>query len=342
MRMSKAGVERGGYFLTLGSLNHMLRNRVYVGEVAYKGAVYPGQHVGILDRELFDQVQSIMDTNRRRWKDVVGSRTVFRLKGLIFDDNGFRMTPSHTQKGAKIRYRFYVSRAVTGKDRGPAGSLPRVPAQMIEKSVSNIMNIAVTTIEDRPGLVTSSADMDPDAVPGSLRRVTVCKHKIELEIAYPDSAAQSDSPPNVLGTLLSALRQQVGASCTADLDRDALRITAPFHVERKLNLHEIHDLGHDAVHSFTQPDPSLLRAIVRAHAWLDLIMNGKVASIHELARWVGMESIQVRRILKLAFLQPASVATVIEGRLSRKITLSELLNNELPNSWADQQQMLAA
>jgi hypothetical protein len=121
-----------------------------------------------------------------------------------------------------------------------------------------------------------------------------------------------------------------------------LQISAPFHVEKTKNLHEIHGLGHDAVRSFCQPDPSLLKAIVRAHAWLELIMKGQVASIHELARQVGMESVQVRRILKLAFLQPAFVAAVMEGRLPRKTTLSELLNNELPNDWAVQQKMFAA
>jgi site-specific DNA recombinase len=342
LRLSKSGVARGGYFLTLGSLNHMLRNRVYVGEVAYKGAVYPGQHVGILDRELFDRVQSIMDGNRRRWKDIVGSRTAFPLKGLIFDDNGFCMSPSHTMKSAKIRYRYYVSRAITDKDRGPAGTLPRVPAHLIEKTVSNIMNVAVTFMEESHGVAAQASGSDTEEIPGSLRRATVSKHKVVLTIAYPDAIAQSDSPAKFLGTLLSALHQQMGASCTAELDRDALRISAPFHVEKKKNLHEIHDLGHDAVRSFSQPDPSLLKAIVRAHAWLELIMKGQVASIHELARQVGMESVQVRRILKLAFLQPAFVAAVMEGRLPRKTTLSELLNNELPNDWAVQQQMFAA
>jgi site-specific DNA recombinase len=342
MRRSKAGVERGGYFLTLGALNHMLRNRVYVGEVAYKGAIYPGQHGGILDRELFDRVQSIMDGNRRRWKDIVGSRMLFRLKGLLFDDNGFRMTPEHTVKSERIRYRYYVSRAITDKDRGPAGSQPRVPAQLIEKIVSSIMNIAVTVMEEIHGVAASVSGTDPDAIPGSLRRVTVSKHSIALTIAFSSTTSQSDTDPNFLEKLSSALLHHLGASCTAEFDREVLRISAPFNVEKKQNLHEIHELGHDAVYSFNQPDPSLLKAIVRANAWLDLIMNGKVASIQELARQVGMESIQARRILKLAFLQPAFVSAVMEGRLPRKITLSELLNNELPNAWAAQQQMLSA
>jgi hypothetical protein len=34
-----------------------LRNRFYIGEVNYKGEIYPGEQPSILDRDLFDRVQ---------------------------------------------------------------------------------------------------------------------------------------------------------------------------------------------------------------------------------------------------------------------------------------------
>ena len=52
------GKLRGGIRFGVGSLIQLLRNRFYVGEVAYKGAVHPGEQEPILDRELFDAVQA--------------------------------------------------------------------------------------------------------------------------------------------------------------------------------------------------------------------------------------------------------------------------------------------
>ncbi|WP_348644272.1 recombinase family protein [Methylocystis sp. H4A] len=41
----------------VGPLAHMLKNRFYVGEIAYRGDIHKGEHEPILDRDLFDAVQ---------------------------------------------------------------------------------------------------------------------------------------------------------------------------------------------------------------------------------------------------------------------------------------------
>ena len=38
----------------------MLKNRFYVGEVAYRGEVHKGEHPAIVDREVFDRVQAML------------------------------------------------------------------------------------------------------------------------------------------------------------------------------------------------------------------------------------------------------------------------------------------
>jgi hypothetical protein len=53
------------------------------------------------------------------------------LTGLVFDDHGIRLTPSHTKKGAR-RYRYYIH-PIEIQD----GSRPtlRIPAQELEAAV---------------------------------------------------------------------------------------------------------------------------------------------------------------------------------------------------------------
>ena len=52
------GRTRGGIRFGVGSLAQLLRNRFYVGEVVYRGAVHPGEQAPIVDRALFEAVQA--------------------------------------------------------------------------------------------------------------------------------------------------------------------------------------------------------------------------------------------------------------------------------------------
>src|SRR6266436_8582821 len=58
VRTPKSGATVGGIAFTRGPLAHLLRNRFYIGEVIFKGEVFPGQQPAILDRDLFDAVQA--------------------------------------------------------------------------------------------------------------------------------------------------------------------------------------------------------------------------------------------------------------------------------------------
>ncbi len=56
-RTLKTGNASGGIHFTRGPLAYLLRNRFYIGEVAFKGQILPGEQPAILDRDLFDAVQ---------------------------------------------------------------------------------------------------------------------------------------------------------------------------------------------------------------------------------------------------------------------------------------------
>jgi site-specific DNA recombinase len=49
--------SKPGRFM-VGPLAHILKNRFYIGEVAYRGEVHEGEHPPIVDKELFLAVQA--------------------------------------------------------------------------------------------------------------------------------------------------------------------------------------------------------------------------------------------------------------------------------------------
>src|SRR6266513_3008608 len=64
VRALKTGRTIGGISFTRGPLAHFLRNRFYIGEVAFKGEVLPCAQPAILDRELFEAVQAKLNEQR--------------------------------------------------------------------------------------------------------------------------------------------------------------------------------------------------------------------------------------------------------------------------------------
>ena len=57
------GRKSGGIRFGVGPLAHLLKNRFYLGEVAYRGEVHRGEHEPILSRDLFDAVQEKLGAN---------------------------------------------------------------------------------------------------------------------------------------------------------------------------------------------------------------------------------------------------------------------------------------
>ncbi|MBP6013487.1 MAG: recombinase family protein [Alphaproteobacteria bacterium] len=323
VKTSVNGTKRGGLHFSRGALTHLLRNRVYVGEVPFKGAIYAGEHEGIVERSLFDQAQAILDENRRLHIDRPKTRLVFPLIGLIFDDQGHPMTPLHSQKGRHKRYRYYVSRALIDKDRGPAGSIPRVPAHAVEEIVVGVMGKVLA----RDGGGGVSAAHDPEQLRAALQRVELGSKSIVLRL--DPSCLNADDPSYAI----SGLAQRLGGGSVVELDRDHVAVNIPVQIQVRRGMHQIAMLGAEPVNSFAQPDAAVVKAIVRAHAWLKVILDGEVDSIYSLSRMSQCDHGYVRRVLKLAFLSPAKTEALLEGA-SPTPRLEDIVAAAQSTSWA--------
>src|SRR5207237_2828807 len=109
-RLLSTGVTRGGIPFGRGTLYYVLSNHFYIGEVKYKNEILPGEQPSIMDRTLFEAVRQ---KSLAQWshRTVVRNKSDHLLTGLLFDDAGHRMIPTHATK-AGIRYRYYVSTPV--------------------------------------------------------------------------------------------------------------------------------------------------------------------------------------------------------------------------------------
>ena len=136
VRKLSNGQTRGGVLFTQGPLFYMLRNRFYVGEVVYKGEVCPGPQPPLIERGLFEAVQQRL-TEQRAHNVTARTKSDAPLRGILFDEAGHPMVPTHTTKQG-VRYRYYVSEPyLRGHAKPELGAIVRVPATEIEAAVIN-------------------------------------------------------------------------------------------------------------------------------------------------------------------------------------------------------------
>lgn len=297
---SRSGREIGGCMFWRGAINHILKARIYRGEIEHKGKVYPGAHQAIIDLSTWDAVQAKMRGAAPTEARARFHKSTQLLTGIIFDDAGNRMSPSHTSKKGR-RYSYYCSAAVLRDKRGQPGAIQRLAAFFADDAV-----IAAVGERLRPSWC---ADQPIRMrVREAVLRVTVKSSGI---VALVRAEAISDAGDN----------------------DEPFAIIASGTLRRRGNAIVI-----DRANAWQAPklSSSLIRAVVLARQWADDLATGKVASAREIARQHGLCHLYVGKLLPLAFLAPDLVQCLLEGRQPRGLSISNLLAAPLPLSWAEQ------
>jgi site-specific DNA recombinase len=252
VRTLKTGRTEGGIPFTRGPLAYLLRNRFYIGEVVFRGEVFPGEQPVILDRDLFDAVQA-------KLSEQLNNHTLARAKsespliGRIYDDRGNRMSPSHVRKQG-IRYRYYVSSPLLQGHAGHAGSVRRVPAAEVEAIVGQ-------TVREH---LKDSASPDGDLIRTHVLRVDVQADHLVIELR----ASKQEQPPGRKNRTLPN-----GESGQLEADRIVLRV--PWKKRPSKRRREI-IVPQSGVPNDTRPiraetRATLVASIARGRRWLDEI-----------------------------------------------------------------------
>src|ERR1700691_1309867 len=259
-RLLSTGVTRGGIPFGRGSLYYLLGNRFYIGEVKYKNEILPGEQPPIMDRALFDAVR---EKSLAQWshRTVMRNKSDQLLMGLLLDDAGHRMIPTHATK-AGIRYRYYASTPVLHGEAktASAGSVSRVPAVDIEDVIIKSLEAHLTAQLDGP---TSSAAQlrDRAALTQLIARIVVHPDKLVIRIKVDQT---DEAPDRADGPSLTIPWQKPPS-------KRARRILLP----------------HGKTRSAARPEQferraRLLNAIAKVRRWLDVVVSGRVIVITEL------------------------------------------------------------
>lgn len=144
--LTQGGRQRAGAPIDRQFLFKLLRNPVYVGQVAHKGITYPGQHAAIVPRLLWDKVHAVLSARKVSDRRVRATRTApALLRGLLFAEDGSKMYPTFTRRHGKL-YRYY--QAKSDKQFGHGVTVHRqIPAGEIEETVMTHVQEALAAPE---------------------------------------------------------------------------------------------------------------------------------------------------------------------------------------------------
>jgi len=87
-------------------------------------------------------------------------------------------------------------------------------------------------------------------------------------------------------------------------------------------------------------DDALIKALSRAYEWREWIERGEISNIEGLAKRSGQERRHAHSLLKLSFLAPDIQRDILAGRQPKGLTLSGLVDADLPLAWAEQRTLL--
>jgi site-specific DNA recombinase len=298
IRRLSNGSMRGGVRFTQGPLFYMLRNHFYIGEVVYKGEICPGPQPPLIDRALFDAVQTRL-TEQRSHNVTTRTKNSAPLRGLLFDAAGHPMVPTHVTQHS-VRYRYYVSQPyLRGHAKPSAVAITRVPAAEIESAVAKAME------QQRQHIIPEhKGTADRTDLLADVARIEV--HKDELAVwlkasgekqweGDADQAAAVDRAPSLL------------IPWSKQPPKRFKEILLPAAIER----HRVRPIKFER-------RAALLKSIARGRAWLDEIVSG-TTTIEDIAARHKCSVRHVNMTISLAFIAPGLVKAAIEGRLPRGI-----------------------
>jgi site-specific DNA recombinase len=91
----------------------------------------------------------------------------------------------------------------------------------------------------------------------------------------------------------------------------------------------------------SEPDPTLLKLLRRAHAWRQQLETGPPETISNLAAANAVNASYFTSVVRIAYLAPDIIESIVEGRQPPELTANKLVRiKNLPISWADQREYL--
>ena len=349
--LSTTGRQKGGQPLGRGALYLMLQNRIYLGEIVHKDRHYPGQHAPIVDKELWDQAQAYLLTNAGHRRAGSQAKQPSLLAGLIFDEFGYRMSPTHAVKAGK-RYRYYISRPLVTEGRAKAPGAYRIPATEVEQVVADRVRVLLadgTAVFDAVSSTMATTEQCGDVVaeaealarswpdlPSHEQRRIVSTLITRVEVGGESVAI------HVVPARLRKILKQSSSGGAKPVAKDQANETStifsiPVQLQRIGKGRQlILGAGTDRP---ARPNASLIRLLARAHQVQHRLLSDSKYNVLQLCQQLDLNRTYTTLLLRLSWLAPDITESILQGQQPSTLTADKLSRlSRIPIDWRAQRE----
>jgi site-specific DNA recombinase len=334
-RSASTGRKMGGGVFTRGQLYKILTNPIYIGEIHHQGRSYQGLHQGIIERAVWDEVQARLGENLQGDRSRGGVKSPSLLAGLIVDEQGEPLVATHACKG-KVRYRYYVSRALQHEPDAHSAAGMRIPAREIEAAVL----VRIAEALDDPLTLLASAGIAP--APDEIRKTMERAEKLGNVVRRKEFApvrklvARVQVTPREVHIELPIDTLASSLGLAAPGEGSTLQLTAPVRLTRTgMAMRLVHSNGKAATGG--TPSPALIKHLLQAREWWSQLASGDT-DITTIAKTEGLNKSWVSRVVRLNFLAPHLVEEILTGTQPARVTTRSLMSAEIPADWQFQRE----
>ena len=344
IRIAANDRRSGGKSFARGALYQMLQNRLYRGEVAHRGNVYPGQHKAIISNDLWHLVQTKLADNRHDRKIGAHAENPSLLAGLIFDARGQPLTPTHANKQGR-RYRYYVSNALLKGDESKSENTFRLPAGDVEAVVFDRLNSFFSSRSE---------------VSAALEPYNLSAQQLENVLAHTSKWAEkrASMTPRDRAERFRALVQHVTINARQiDIEITANQVIAaqssvnatdqtlaPIVVTVAAELKRCGKGKRIVIHngSPTEINPGLVRLLQQAFRARELLLVDTDESLNAIEARLRTSKGHMTSLMRLSYLSPAIIQDILAGRQPLSLGAKRLigLSKDLPQNWLEQRTFL--
>jgi site-specific DNA recombinase len=348
------GTIYGCHKLSRGALYLMLQNRIYRGEITHKGNGYPGEHKAIVDTSIWDKVQAVLAENRVDRTTGADAKHPSLLAGLVFDDSGERLTPTHAVKKG-TRYRYYVSKSLitgTAEDHSQgrrigAGDLEGLVIGRLRSFLADegAMLSAITDVEENGAeqkrLIARGRQISgefPTLTPEAIRSILLTLvNRIDIRAEHVEVRVSRHRLHDLIQA--RSLETFLADPAPASHPGDTLKLKVKARLQRvgremKLVVRNADDR--------TATDPGLLRIVARAHDFQERLIQDPDLTVPAIASQERLTIGYLSRLLRLPSLAPDIVTAIINGKQPPELSAKRLMRQvlKIPTDWPEQRKLL--
>lgn len=348
---SQKGKVLGNKKLSPNYIYRIINNPAYLGQISHKGTLYDGQHDAIIDKTLWDSVQTRIEQKPKQ--SDAKTETPYMLKGKFRHYEGYAMSPSSSQKRHKDNSikttRYYVSQKAI-KQGYKKCEVKSINAHQIESIVISMLVYLLT--DERSDLSKafhSQAESEQMAIfKNLLIKIVISPSKISIEIskdllnetkaelAKSHDGVDNNTANNQANHPTLIYQPQVSQSATSLIATVEVEIKKVDGIRYILSPNGL-DLYQE---TNIEPRDQILNAFRDAYQWKAILDKNQGRNAKQVAEENNINYTMMLRKLTLTTLAPDIQKLALTGELSDRVSFKRLLEASRELSWLAQHKHL--